>query len=135
MRLRQQDGLAQLFAFLSEIEEKHASKIENRAAHVLAHPLSRMPLGWEVPETFGEEEAASHLLTPYRALALAVRNEDRAFALYSYIAADAPDEATRKLAEELAKDELEHAHLLRRERTAYRTEGPAIQPAKQHPKR
>jgi rubrerythrin len=127
MRLRQQDGLAQLFAFLSEIEEKHVVKIENRAAHVLAHPLSRMPPGWEVPETFGEEEAASRLLTPYRALALAVRNEDRAFAFYSYIAADAPDEATRKLAEELAKDELEHAHLLRRERrTAYRTEGPIV---------
>lgn len=118
MTLRQDDRLAKLFTFLAEIEEKHVNKIEVRAHELLAKPVSTMPAGWLVPETFEEEEAASRLLTPYRALALAVRNEDRAFAFYSYVAADAPDEATRKLAENLAKDELEHAHLLRRERRA-----------------
>lgn len=128
MRLRQEDHLAELFTFLSEIEEKHVSKIEDRARELLATPVSAMPAGWRVPETFDEEEAASRLLTPYRALALAVRNEDRAFAFYSYVAADAPDETTRKLAEDLAKDELEHAHLLRRERrAAFRNERPKPQ--------
>jgi rubrerythrin len=76
-----------------------------------------------VPENFDEEEGSSHLLTPYRALAVAVRNEERAFAFFSYIAAAAPDEKSRKIAEELAKDELAHAWLLRRERRkAYRSE-------------
>lgn len=124
MRLRGEERLAALFDFLSEIEEKHATKIEDRA-EAMAKPISAIPSGWRAPEAFDEEEAASHLLTPYRALALAVRNEERAFAFYSYIAADAPDEATHKLAEELAKDELEHAHLLRRERrAAFRQERP-----------
>ena len=125
MRLRDEDRLAGLFTFLSEIEEKHAGKIEREAEQVLNRPLSPMRAGSETPETFSEEEAASHLLTPHRALALAVRNEDRAFAFYSYIAADAQDELTRKLAEDLAKEELEHARLLRQERrAAYRTEKP-----------
>ncbi len=125
MRLRHEDRLARLFTFLSEIEEKHAGKIERDAEQVLHRPLPPVAPGWEIPETFSEEEAASHLLTPHRALALAVRNEDRAFAFYSYIAAEAPDELTRKLAEDLAKEELEHARLLRQERrAAYRTEKP-----------
>jgi rubrerythrin len=128
MRVRKEDHLAKLFTFLAEIEEKHVTKIEDRAHELLAKPVSVMPAGWQVPETFDEEVAASHLLTPYRALALAVRNEDRAFAFYSYIAAHAPDEATQRLAEELAKDELEHAHLLRRERrAAFRNERPKRQ--------
>ena len=116
MKLRNEDRLAKLFTFLAEIEDKHARKVERDAEQVLNRPISPMPVGWETPETFSEEEAASHLLTPHRALALAVRNEDRAFAFYSYIAADAPDELTRMLAEDLAKEELEHARLLRQER-------------------
>jgi rubrerythrin len=123
MRLRGEDHLAELFAFLADIEEKHARKLDDQALERIAKPLVSMPIGWQVPETFDEEESASRLLTPYRALALAVRNEDRAFAFYTYVAADAPDEATRILAEDMAKDELEHAHLLRRERRiAFRRE-------------
>lgn len=123
MRLRGEDHLAELFAFLADIEEKHAGKIDDRASERSTKPLPDTPIGWQVPETFDEEEGASRLLTPYRALALAVRNEDRAFAFYTYIAADAPDNKTRKCAEDLAKDELEHAHLLRRERRiAFRRE-------------
>lgn len=123
MKLRHEDHLAELFGFLAEIEGKHADKIEERAHARGAAPLAVLPIDWQVPETFDEEEGASRLLTPYRALALAVRNEDRAFAFYSYIAADAPDESSRRLAEELAKDELDHARLLRRERRlAFRRE-------------
>ena len=123
MKLRHEDHLAQLFAFLAEIEGKHADRIEERAHARGTEPLAVLPIDWQVPETFDEEEGSSRLLTPYRALALAVRNEDRAFAFYSYIAADAPDDASRRLAEELAKDELDHAHLLRRERRlAFRRE-------------
>lgn len=47
------------------------------------------------PETFDSDAAAeiknSKLLTPYRALATAVRNEERAFAFWSYLAAFADD--------------------------------------------
>jgi rubrerythrin len=54
------------------------------------------------------------LLNPYQALAFAVRNEERAFAFYTYVAAGADDQAVRMLAEDLARDELDHASRLRR---------------------
>jgi len=132
MRLRREDHLADVFALLAEIEEKHAENIDDRAYELIAKPLLAVPMGWQVL-TFDEEEGASRLLTPYRALALAVRNVDRAFAFYTYIAAFAPDDETRKLAEDLAKSELEHAQLLRRERrAAFRNERADLQERASH---
>jgi rubrerythrin len=124
MRLRREDGLAALFDFLASIEDKHAAHIDRRATEALGRSVSAERVSWEVPENFDEEEGSSRLLTPYRALAVAVRNEERAFAFYSYVAANAPNEQSRILAEEFAKDELAHAWLLRRERRkAYRQLG------------
>src|SRR5437868_944502 len=75
---------------------------------------------WELPATFDEETAGelagSALATPYRALSMAVRNEERAFALWTYIAAQAEDPAIRQAAETMAREELEHVSLLRRAR-------------------
>ena len=123
MRLRDETRLAALFDFLASIEEKHAVQITERAARggheIPASPMPRQP----VPESFDAEAGESTLLTPYRALAIAVRNEMRAFAFYSYLAATAPNASVRELAEEMAKDELAHADLLRRERRkAYRAQ-------------
>jgi rubrerythrin len=121
MRLRQEQKLAGLFEFLASIEEKHAAHVAARALEAMGKPVDPARISWEMPENFDEEEGSSRVLTPYRALAIAVRNEERAFAFYSYVAAEAREELMRKLAEELAKDELEHAFLLRRERRkAYR---------------
>jgi|SRR5215469_3272673 len=123
MRLRREAALVELFQFLAGIEEKHAGHITARAAASLGRPIDPARIRWEVPENFDEEEGNSRLLTPYRALAVAVRNEERAFAFYCHIAAEAPEGPARALAEELAKDELAHAFLLRRERRkAYRKE-------------
>ena len=47
---------------------------------------------WPIPDTFDaspDEIAQSKLLTPYRALASAVRHEERAFAFWTYVAAHA----------------------------------------------
>ena len=56
-----------------------------------AHPAnSRLP--WTIPDTFDAppgEMAQSKLLTPYRALASAVRHEERAFAFWTYVSAHA----------------------------------------------
>lgn len=123
MRLRHEGRLAALFDFLASIEKKHAAGVAQRAEQMIgAVPLTNI-CGQPVPENFDAEAGESSLLTPYRALAIAVRNETRAFAFYSYIAAAAPNEPVRKIAEELAKEELAHADLLRRERRkAYRAQ-------------
>jgi rubrerythrin len=124
MLLRQEQKLAALFEFLASIEEKHAAHVAARALEAVGKPVDPARISWEMPENFDEEEGSSRVLTPYRALAIAVRNEERAFAFYSYVAAEAREESVREFAEELAKDELEHAFLLRRERRkAYREKG------------
>lgn len=133
MRLRGADELARLFDFLSGIEDKHVAAVDRWAAELTGGEVAPLPVGWEVPESFDEEEGASRLLTPYRALAVAVRNEDRAFAFYSYVAAHAASERIQEAAETLAKEELEHAILLRRERRkafhAARSHRPETSPA------
>ncbi|MGA2794150.1 MAG: ferritin family protein [Roseiarcus sp.] len=79
-----------------------------------------------MPARYDEEEARGATLGAYQALAFAVRNEERAFAFYTYVAAEADDPDVRALAEELARDELEHAALLRhRRRRAFHAERPA----------
>jgi rubrerythrin len=122
MRVRHWEELAQLFEFLRSLEEKHATQLEHRVA-ARKETASTEDFGWELPENFDEEAGTSFVLTPYRALALAVRNEERAFAFYCHVAAAAPDDRVREIAEGLAKDELTHAWLLRRERRrAFRAE-------------
>jgi rubrerythrin len=131
MRRRGEAGLAELFTFLAGIEGKHAGRIEAQSLQTLGRGPRPVRLGWEVPENFDEEEASSRLLTPYLALAVAVRNEDRAFAFFCYVAAEADNENIRVLAEDLAKEELTHATLLRRERRkAYRNERQAADAAR-----
>lgn len=136
MRLRGEERLAALFKFLASIEEKHAAAVAQRAEQTIGTtPLPDIP-AQQLPENFDAEAGESSLLTPYRALAIAVRNETRAFAFYSYLAATAPNDSVRKIAEALAKDELGHANLLRRERRKTYWEqkgGPARQTLTQLP--
>ena len=62
-------------------------------------------------------------MTPYRALSIAVRNEERAFAFWSYVAGFAEDPEIKKAAEAMAREELGHVAILRKERRrAYHSE-------------
>jgi rubrerythrin len=129
MRIQSEDSLATLFIFLAEIEDKHAMEVEARAEGITGHPPDPASMFWDVPENFDEEEARSAGLSPYRALAIAVRNEERAFVFYTYVAASAATPALARLAEQFAVDELGHAGLLRRERRkAWRRRTPAMHP-------
>lgn len=71
-----------------------------------------------LPDDEGTDTAAVELLDPYRIFAVAVRNSERAFAFWSYVAAQAPEPAIRAAAEKLAGDELARAAWLRRRRRA-----------------
>lgn len=129
MRIQNEEPLGALFTFLAEIEDKHAAEVEARAAGITGHPPDPTNMPWEVPENFDEEEARGAGLSPYRALAIAVRNEERAFVFYTYVAASAATPALQRLAEQFALDELGHAGLLRRERRkAWRRQEPALRP-------
>lgn len=74
-----------------------------------------------------DEVAGSALLTPYRAFAIAADSKQKAFSLYSYLAAYATDPKVRKQAEKMALEELGHASLMRRwRRQAWHRERRAI---------
>jgi rubrerythrin len=92
MRSAGDSPLAETFDRLAHEERSHLdsvvawSKTERGTAPDAAH------LRWALPETFNDEEAgtsAPQIQTPYGALAMAVRNEERAFAFWSYVAAHA----------------------------------------------
>jgi rubrerythrin len=105
--------LAALFTRLAQLERDHQHGLEawagreGRPTPLAAHFV------WRLPETFGDE-ADERSLDPYLALAVAVRNEERAFTFYSYLSAlCAGRPELRARAESLAREELSHVALLR----------------------
>jgi rubrerythrin len=129
MRRDGDDRLAGLFDFFAAVEDGHAQQIDERSRGMAGRRAVDAGPGEPAPEDLDDDEVGSLLLTRYRALALAVRGEERAFAFYSRVAAAASDQDVRGLAEDLARDELAHAALLRRERRkAWRAERPDGRP-------
>jgi rubrerythrin len=111
--------LSPLLERLAREEDRHAERLSARGAGAGAPPATVL-----LPEIHQADEADPARLTPYRVLALAVQGEERAFAFYSHVAAAAEQPAVRALAEALAREELDHAALLRHERRkAFRSEG------------
>lgn len=125
------EGVAQIFNELAAEEEQHVDSVVKLANTLLGRLPSRDILHWILPETFGAEESGPMaILTPYKALSIAVRAEERAFAFWSYIAANAESEAVRSLAESMAHQELLHAAKFRvARRKAYHTEIGSRRPA------
>jgi len=119
--------VAALFDRMVEEEQAHARLIEEWA-ELEGIPLSPAigPVAWEDPQVatdYDSEAVDPAHSTPYRALAFAVHNKERAFHFYTHVAATADDEAVREYAEILAREELGHAALLRTmRRRAWRAE-------------
>lgn len=107
---------AAAFRDLHDEAEQHAAAAEARAASlggVVGQGASAVPV--ELGDAW-DELSGSALLSPYRAFAVAVDNRQRAFAFYSYLAAQAASEVVRLEAERLADAELGRAAALRRQR-------------------
>lgn len=124
MRKVGHDELATIFEKLAEEEKLHVDGVE-RLSQALLHRHPDAALGdWALPATFGADEVGPlSLLTPYRALSIAVRAEERAFAFWSYVASEAGSDDVRSQAEAMARQELVHAARLRHvRRRAYHTE-------------
>ena len=120
MRRQGADEVAAVFARLVAMERLHVDTVAALGPALLGHGVPTFPAGEAGVRnrvvTPAADEAASTMLTPYRALSIAVRTEERAFAFYSYLAAGTLDPAVRHHAEALAAEELQHAGQLRTER-------------------
>ncbi len=120
MRRQNKDDLAEVFTQLAAAERDHVDSVTRWSQSWRGKAPDPALVRWEAPETFDREAAAelktSRLMTPYRALAMAVRNEERAFAFWSYLAAYSEDPQIKKAAEAMAREELGHVSILRKER-------------------
>lgn len=110
------DRVADLFHRLARMEADHAREIRVRSASL---PLPRIPPweyrweGVESPEAASYEEA-HYLMTPYHALQLALRNEQRAVEFFEKVARSSPDAQVRALAAEFAAEERQHVGYVER---------------------
>jgi rubrerythrin len=117
LRVQGETALADLFDELAETERGHIRQVDEWADHEESRRDASPP--WSIPDTFdatADEMARTKLLTPYQALASAVRHEQRSFAFWTYVAAHAEAVEVKDAAERMALEELEHVSLLRRER-------------------
>ncbi len=126
MDRRGEPATALAFRVMLDEERRHVVAVDRWAASVGEPGPASGDFEWRLPADLSsswEDIAGSALLTPYRAFAVAVENEERAFSFYAYLAARAENEQTRAEAEKLGAEELRHAALLRRwRRRAYHRE-------------
>lgn len=137
MRGRGETVLAATFQDLARLERDHEQGLARWAEREGWPQPQPTVFPWPLPETFGTEAdgQAVDTLTPYRALGIAVDNEERAFTFYTYIAAMADDAAIRERAEGLAREELEHVHRLRvLRRQAFHRQRSSVSPSPAPPR-
>src|SRR5215207_4451728 len=92
MRREGSAALADIFDRLAAEERSHVDSIVHWSERESGRVPDQAPVRWDLSDTFDDEGAgatAPSLLTAYRALSMAVRNEERAFAFWSYVAAHA----------------------------------------------
>lgn len=119
MRGAGRQELADVFERLVYEEHSHMEMVVRWSKQVRQHPAEPLPVEEVPPGIFDEEGLgliSPELVDAYRSLAIAVRNEERAFAFWSYVAAHGETLEIREAAERMAREELEHAKILRRER-------------------
>jgi rubrerythrin len=119
-------SLAEVFERLAAEERGHLDSVVHWSQREKGRAPDPSLVRWAPPDTFDDEGAGTtdpRLLTAYRSLSMAVRNEERAFAFWSYVAAHAASEEIRRAVEAMAHEELDHVATLRRERRrAYHAE-------------
>jgi rubrerythrin len=120
MQRQNKPDMAAVFTQLAAAEREHVDSVTRWSQSSRGKAPDPALVRWQAPETLDNETQAemktSRLVTPYRALAIAVRNEERAFAFWSYLAAFADDSEIKQAAEAMAREELGHVAILRKER-------------------
>jgi rubrerythrin len=136
MARQNRSDLAAVFTQLAAAEREHVDSVTRWSQARRGKAPDPSLVRWQAPEALDAETAAamrtSRLVTPYTALAMAVRNEERAFAFWSYLAAFAEDADIKRAAEAMAREELGHVSTLRKERRrAYHREHDSVQTGQQ----
>ena len=119
MRREGRPDMVSAFKQLAGEEAQHLDNVVQWSERTSGSKPDLAKLKWEPADTFDDEGAsaiAPELLSAYRAFSMAVRNEERAFLFWTYVAAQTDQEELRIAAEQMAREELGHLSTLRRER-------------------
>ena len=119
MRREHRPDLADVFDRLVGEEEQHLGNVFHWSERVSGQRPDLSKLRWQPAQLFDDEGAATiapELLSAYRAFSTAVRNEERSFLFWTYVAAQTVRDDLREAAEQMAREELSHLAALRRER-------------------
>ena len=111
--------LAEVFERLVAEETGHLGNVEHWSIRMTGSGPDLSVLRGEPDALFddeGTDAVSPELLSAYRAFSMAVRNEERAFAFWTYVAAQSTLRELQKAAEQMAREELDHVARLRRER-------------------
>ncbi|MGO4623106.1 ferritin family protein [Ensifer sp. 2YAB10] len=111
--------LVAVFERLIAEEKSHLSQVADWSRATGLDAAGTVTGAPSVPDLFDAEGAdliPAEALSAYRAFSIAVRNEERAFEFWSYVAGRAPSPEIRRAAERMAGEELGHIATLRRER-------------------
>ena len=112
-------ALAEVFEQLVAEETLHLGNVDHWSKRMTGKAPDPSMLRRDLDATFDDEGAgtvAPELMNAYRAFSMAVRNEERAFAFWTYVAAQSTSDELRRAAEQMAREELDHVARLRRER-------------------
>ncbi|KAA2211450.1 ferritin-like domain-containing protein [Teichococcus oryzae] len=120
--------LAELFHNLAAEKRNHANHVRRWSSDLIGAVPDSSNLQWNPSEAFDDEEArnaaSSRLVSPYSVFSMAVRDEERFFAFWSYVAAHTDEPAVQAAAEHMAREGLQRTALLRQERRrAFHAEG------------
>lgn len=119
MRREGRPDMVSVFERLVTEESQHLGNVVHWSERISGRKPDLAKLKWEPAETFDDEGASTNapeLLSGYRAFSMAVRNEERAFLFWTYVAAQTDQDRLREAAEQMAREELGHLATLRRER-------------------
>ncbi len=115
MEVHNNPEVAELFAKMAEIEKKHVEKINDRTGDTEVPHVAPWEYKWEDPE--GPETAqtfdAHYLMTPYHALQMALKAEQKAAEFFDRVASLTTDDKVREMAIEMAAEERHHVELVR----------------------
>jgi rubrerythrin len=115
MAMHNNHEVAEVFAKLATIEQKHAEQLAERAGELGAARRAPWDYRWLDPESPEAVPLAEvhYLMTAHHALRLALHNELRAEAFYHVMVERADSDEVRALAEEFVAEEQEHVALVR----------------------
>jgi rubrerythrin len=105
-----EQATADLFRKLARYEQQHVDELLNRTSGMPLPALRSWEFSWldNAPSEQVNHDFIFHLMTPHDALKIALNAEKRAQALYEQAVASSEDAEVKRLARELAGEELEH---------------------------